>query len=359
MIASGYKWYGTANVFLTLLCSFLSYAQNSTDNLNFGADLEPITEENFFKTADYYNWGVSIIKGNDGLYHNFYSRWPKKYGFLSWLTHSEIAHATSTDPWGPWTYKETVLKSGGSSHWDAVTAHNPKVKFFDGKYYLYYISTNYGEGAISEKELIETAKTGYRHPNWSILRNNQRTGVAEAATIDGPWQRKSSALIEPSGPVTTLTVNPAIAEGADGLYYLIIKGDKPNEKRFIRNQAVAISKKPTGPFEIQDKPVIDYLDTEDVSIWFDKIRNRFYGIFHTPEGFIGLITSEDGKNWNKAKHYRLMPKEIQMKNGSVFKADRLERPFVYTDSNGQPVVLCLAAKKGADAYSVFIPVRND
>ncbi|MCQ0111850.1 hypothetical protein SAMN04487906_1362 [Zhouia amylolytica] len=347
------------NLILLLFFSSLMFAQNLTDDLSFSDRLAPITEQNFFKSSDYYNWGVSIIKDDDGLYHNFYARWPKKFGFYSWLTHSEVAHATSPNPWGPWTYKETVLKSNGPGHWDAVTVHNPKIKYFEGTYYLYYISTNFGDKSYTEDELIETAKTGYRHPNWSVLRNNQRTGLAVAKSIDGPWKRSSSVLIEPSGPITTLTVNPAIAQGSDGLYYMVVKGDKPNEKRFVRNQAVAVSENPAGPFEIQDKPVIDYLDTEDVSIWFDKLRNRFYGIFHAPEGFIGLITSEDGKNWNKAKNYRLMPKELKMKDGTVFKADRLERPFVYTDNDGQPVVLCLAAKKGDDAYSVFIPIDKE
>ena len=45
--------------------------------------------------------------------------------------------------------------------------------------------------------------------NWclSII----KTGVAVAPTINGPWTRMDQPLIEPSGPIPTLTVNPAIA----------------------------------------------------------------------------------------------------------------------------------------------------
>lgn len=99
-------------------------------------------------------------------------------------------------------------------------------------------------------------------------------------SIQGPWERLDKPLIEPSGPITTLTVNPAIDRGSDGNYYLIIKGDKPNETNFVRNQAIAISDSPTGPFVMQEKPVIDYMDTEDMSLWFDATRERFYGVFH-------------------------------------------------------------------------------
>ncbi|MBT7093458.1 MAG: hypothetical protein HN936_09440, partial [Bacteroidetes bacterium] len=71
----------------------------------------------------------------------------------------------------------------------------------------------------------------YSHPNWAILRPNQRTGVAVSSSLSGPWTRMEQPLIEPSGPITTLTVNPAITQGKDGKYYLVVKGDKPNEER--------------------------------------------------------------------------------------------------------------------------------
>lgn len=339
-----------------LLFSFCINAQEKTDDLRLYDKFEPIATENIFKTEGYYNWGTSIIKGKDGKYHMFYSRWKKEYGFYGWLTHSEIAHATSKNPSGPWKYKKTALEGAGKNRWDAITAHNPKIKYFEGKYYLYYISTNLGDKAYLEEDLIETAKTGYSHPNWKILRPNQRTGVAVSNSINGPWQRMQQPLIEPSGPITTLTVNPAIDKGKDGKYYLVIKGDKPNEKRFIRNQAVAISETPAGPFIIQEKPVIDYIDTEDMSIWYDETRNRFYGVFHT-HGFIGMVTSEDGINWKKSNEYVLMRKEVRMKDGSVLIPDRLERPFIYHE-NGKPKVLSLAVKKDNDSYSIFIPIEE-
>ena len=336
-----------------------AFSQESVDNLFLRDKLKPVAEENVFRTEGYFNWGASIIKGDDGKYHMFYARWKKEYTFLGWLTHSEVAHAVSKNPDGPWKYKETVLTGRGKGHWDAITAHNPKIKYFDGKYYLYYISTNMGDKAYTEEDLIETASVGYSHKNWKILRPNQRTGVAVAESLKGPWKRMDQTLIEPSGPITTLTVNPAIDKGKDGKYYLVVKGDKPNDKNFVRNQAVAVSEKPDGPFVIQPKPVIDYIDTEDVSVWYDDTRERFYGVFHSNHDgkFIGLITSADGINWKKAADYWMTPKVVKMADGSDYIADRLERPFVFYE-DGKAKVLSLAARKGNESINICIPIEN-
>ena len=335
-------------------CFFLFANAQKSDDLFIRDRLQAVSEDNIFKTEGYYNWCTSMLKGKDGKYHLFYSRWKKDYSFYGWLTNSEIAHAVSDSPAGPWKYKETVLKGRGKGHWDAITVHNPKIKSFDGKYYLYYCSTNLGDKAYTEEELIETAHTGYDHPNWKILRPNQRTGVAVSNSLSGPWERMDQPLIEPSGPITTLTVNPAIDRGGDGKYYLIVKGDKPNETRFIRNQAIAVSDSPTGPFEMQPKPVIDYLDTEDMSLWYDADREHFYGVFHA-HSFIGMVSSHDGLDWKKASEYVLTPKKIQLQDGSMLSPDRLERPFIYLEE-GEPSVLSLAVKKGDESYCVFIPI---
>ncbi|WP_420604194.1 glycoside hydrolase family protein [Flagellimonas sp.] len=344
-------------IFVFFICFFTSMSQEVKDDLHFNDRFLPISKDNIFKTPGYYNWGTSIVKGEDGKYHLFYSRWKKEYSFYGWLTHSEIAHAISENLSGPWEYEETVLKGSGKGHWDGITAHNPKIKFFDGKYYLYYIGTNLGKKEYSEKDLVETALTGYSHPNWKILRPNQRTGVAVASSLSGPWMRMDQPLIEPSGPITTLTVNPAIDKGKDGKYYLIVKGDKPNEKRFIRNQAIAISDSPVGPFEIQEKAVIDDMDTEDVSMWYDKNRGRFYAVFHAHD-FIGMITSKNGSDWKNSNQYKLLPKSLNLADGSVLKPDRMERPFLYQE-DGKPKVLVLSVKKGDESYSVFVPIKKN
>src|SRR5699024_3701143 len=289
---------------LILLVPGAMYGQSSTGALNIGASIQPIAKENIFRDPDYYNWGSSIIKGSKGKYHLFYSRWPRKLGFSSWLTHSEIAHAVAESPEGPYQYVEIVLEGRGGNQWDAITAHNPKIKYFEGKYYLYYIGTHVGRHAVREQKRKEIGGTGGSHPMWDVLRDNQRTGVAVSESLQGPWRRSGKPILEPSGPITTITVNPALTQGPQGTYYMIVKGDKPNEERFIRTQAIAIAPNPAGPFEVQETPVIDYMDTEDASVWYDENWKRFYGVFHAHD-FIGLISSIDGLTWRKADHYKV------------------------------------------------------
>ncbi|MCT4587006.1 MAG: glycoside hydrolase family protein [Carboxylicivirga sp.] len=344
-----------STITILLLCvSLLTLAQSKTDDLSFEGRFKKLTNDNIFKTEGYYNWGASIIKGDDGKYHLFYSRW--QHSFYAWLTHSEVAHAVSDSPAGPWKYIGTALTSDGRGKWDAITAHNPKIKKFGNKYYLYYISTHMGDKAYDDDLLLEICKTGYSHPLWNTLRRNQRTGVAVAKSINGPWKRVKQPIIEPSGPITTLTVNPAIDQGADGNYYLIVKGDKPDSKKFERNQAIAISKKPIGPFKMQDKPVIDYMDTEDMSMWFDQSRKRFYGVFHAHH-YIGLVTSADGIHWEKANHFKIYTKEIPLVNGEVIHPERMERPFIYVE-DGKPLTLTMTVKKGNESYTVFVPIEE-
>lgn len=343
-------------IIFTILLSYpmCGVSQDINDNLDISKTIKPLTKDGIFRDSLYYNWGGSIIKEKDGKYHLFYSRWKREYTFNGWLTFSEIAHAVSSTPAGPWKFKETVLKGRGNGYWDAITAHNPKIKYFEGKYYLYYISTNLGVKESTHQDLVALSTASLKEKDRGTLRKNQRTGVAVSNSINGPWKRMEQALLEPSGPIATITVNPAIDKGKDGNYYLIVKGDKPNEKKFIRNQAIAIASLPIGPFIIQPNPVIGNLDTEDVSMWYDKNRELFYAVFHA-HTFIGLMTSVDGLNWKKAQHYNITNKKILREDKSFLNPNRMERPFIYLENNN-PAVLCLAIKKGDDSYTVFLPL---
>ena len=108
---------------LTLLLAIQTQAADT-----YAPKLKPYAPQNQFTSKDYFNWGGSIIQGPTGRYHLFYSRWQKKHTFLAWLTHSEIAVATSKNPHGPWTYKYTALKGRSKNHWDAINAHNTQNK---------------------------------------------------------------------------------------------------------------------------------------------------------------------------------------------------------------------------------------
>ncbi|QZE12768.1 glycoside hydrolase family protein [Halosquirtibacter laminarini] len=328
--------------------------QLPSDDLNLNVCIGKIKKKNLLVTKGYFNWGGSIIKGEDNRYHLFYSRWPNN--FYGWLVESEVAHAVSDSPSGPWVYQETVLNGRGKGYWDAVTVHNPKIKYFEGKYYLYYISTNAPNVDYNMKMLRATnGKSTSTCALRNTLRVNQRTGVAVATSLSEPWVRQDKPLIEPSGPISTLTVNPAISRGADGKYYLIVKGDKPNDKNFVRNQAIAVSESPAGPFVMQKNPVIDNQDTEDMSLWYDVKRSLFYGIFHA-HTYLGLVVSDNGLDWQKSKYEVVLKKDDIKSHGAPDIPRRMERPFVYVEGS-TPKTLLTSVFVGDRSYIVTIPLR--
>lgn len=342
---------------LICLCGYTSKAQLKKDDLSISSLIQPISEQNFFKLSSYDIWCPSVIKGQDGFYHMFYSRWEHKFTHNGWLPLSEIAQATAPTPVGPWTHQQTVLKGNGGSTWDAVTAHNPKIYRFNKNYYLYYIATNYGGRPFNLDTIIQVSKAGPGHKDWPLLRGNQRIGVAVSDALNGPWKRLDKPLLEPAGPIANIANNPAVARGKDGLYYMVAKGDKPGNKNFVRNQAVAVSASPVGKFIIQPKPVIDYIDTEDMAIWYDKERKLFYGIFHSTEGFIGMVCSADGLNWQKAHEYKIMPKALKMTDGSIFKPERMERPDVYIEDGVLKAFYVAVYDKG-ESFIVCVPLSK-
>lgn len=350
--------------FLIGIILLLGIIQNaspqSSDDLDISQMIQPVDTATFIKDAQWYNWCNSVVQGEDGRFHLFYARFPKSKGFSSWLVYSEIIHAIGDNVSGPYKYYEKVLQPR-SGKWDAINAHNVKIKKLANRYYLYYISTNWRgiAASLSDSLLLEVSKKGFSHPLWMPIRNNQRSGVAVSSSIYGPWQRLEHPIVEPHGPIKNVTVNPDVTEGHDGKYHIIVKGDDIQEDRYARLiQAVGIAETPIGPFQLFNESAFDDIPTEDACIWFDKKRARYYAIFHAlGQDFIGLITSTDGRNWCKAQNFVVCKKELKLKDGTIMKLDRMERPSVYIEE-GELKMLSFAGMKGNESFIVFLPVSG-
>ena len=329
---------------------------NSTDDLNFSKILKGVAPENIlYDQKEFFNWGSSIVKGEDGKYHLFYAQMPRELGFLTWLNDGVISRAVADKPEGPYTHQEIVLKGRGFGFWDETTAHNPWIQKYGDKYYLYYISSNYGGKKLSKQQLHEARTKWIDNEFRSLVRENQRIGVAVSESVFGPWKRFDKPQVEPSAPIETITCNPAVTQRPDGGFLMLVRGDKPNIKELIRHQAIALSDNPTGPWTIQEKAAVGNINAEDPAIWYDKHRSRYYAIYHA-FGYLGLITSEDGLNWKKAKHHKIMELTYKDSDGKIIKVDRMERPFVFLE-NEIPKVLTVSIKQeDGESYSMFIPL---
>ncbi|MFI3248972.1 MAG: glycoside hydrolase family protein [Rikenellaceae bacterium] len=333
---------------------FVSCAPEQTvqENITYEISLGKVPKTAVFKNGDdttWSVWGASMAKGDDGLYHIFYSRWPKALGW-SWVVDSEIAHATSASPYGPWEFQDISLPRRGKEYWDGWCTHNPTIQKIDGKYYLYYMG-NTGDGEVTckpdEREVI----------NWQH-RNNQRIGVAVANSPYGPWTRFDEPLIDitddPEAYDCLMTSNPSVCQRPDGGMLYVYKAVStrlplPNGGPVVHMAATSDS--PTGKVTKAKDLVFHYegerFAAEDPYIWYadGKYRaivkrikegdgKRLFSLMH--------FQSDDGFDWIEAPYKEVSALEITWEDGKYQKLEHLERPQVYIE-DGEPMLLLCAA----------------
>lgn len=330
-------------------------------SLNFSQLLQPVPEHGVFELDDYYVWGGSMVAGDDGRCHLYYSRWPREVGFASWVTHSEIAHAVADSALGEFRHRDVALPARGRECWDGLCTHNPQIQRYDGRYYLYHMG-NTGDGEVVRQGL-----------NW-VHRNQQRVGVAVADSPDGPWQRFDEPIIGPTpGFYDALACsNPSCTQRPDGGYLLVYKaiGDvNPLPFGGPVYHCVATSDSPTGPFEkhpepVFTKPSFDFV-AEDPYVWCDG--ERYWAIVKDNQGeFTGsgkstaLFESADGLRWDLSDPPLVATTEVTWADGSTTRLEALERPQVYFAA-GQPSVLLFAAtgrNPREHSFNVRIPLAS-
>ena len=326
--------------------------------------LQPIPSTALFGQEGYEVWCGTVIRGEDGKYHMFYSRWPTRFGDQSWVVKSEIAHAVSDTPFGTFTFHDVTLPPRGKEHWDGMVTHNPTVQRFGDKYYLYYMG-NTGDDLVT---------TGLN----MVHRNNQRIGVAVANSPYGPWQRFDQPLIdispESSAPDSLCVANPTLARGKDGTYRLLYKAvGRKNPLPFGGPvvHLMASSTSPTGPFHKELKPLFlvpgETFPFEDPFMWFDPERSRYFCIMKDNHGVASgahqstlvLFQSPDSRSWQRAKPFLVSDLTLHWADRPEQKVSRMERPQITFDDDGRPLMLVVAiAAPGAKAtFNVRIPLK--
>ena len=109
--------------------------QQSQNELFHRLDKAPRTPA--FECEGYWSWGSSVVKGEDGKYHMFVSRFPKSLPFHpGWMIASEIVHAVSDIPEVPYQFSDIALLAHGAQYWDGRSTPNPRKMRHNGKNYL-------------------------------------------------------------------------------------------------------------------------------------------------------------------------------------------------------------------------------
>jgi len=333
---------------------------------DFSALIQLVPKISIFAEDGYYVWGASVIKGDDGLYHMFYSRWKEEYGFNAWVTHSEIAHATAEKPGGPFKFVDVALSPRGPEFWDGLTTHNPTVHKFDGKYYLYYMGTT-GDG-VNMQDL-----------NF-IHRNNQRIGVAWSEDPNGTWQRLDKPLVDVSqdelADDALMASNPSVTKMRDGKFLIVYKAVAKHEKLPfggpVTHQA-AVAETPLGPITKHNRRIFykegEHFPAEDPFVWYQESDDIYYGIVKDMHGAftdygvsLAFFKSEDGLNWQPSDNPLASKIEIKWEDGTVDKVANLERAQILFEE-GNPIMLyCASAKDDpytSKTFNIHIPLNGD
>ncbi len=360
-----------------------------------------ITGESALQLPDTFVWGGSPIKIED-KYYLFFSAWESGKEIPefsdSWVLYSKIGVAVSDQPDRNFKKLDIFLKGrnheGDSTAWDAQSAHNPLIKKFNNKYYLYYVSS------------VDPGKQPPGSPGGELtkrnrVQQNQKIGVVVFDSIEellaGNFTRSEQPLLSPrtrvkkdnvinpspagtkAQPDNLIVVNPAVVyRPLDSKYLLFFKGNM-YDPHWRGVHGVAIGDSPDGPFTATDNFVFDIDDgtgnkvsAEDPYVWYHKKDKCFYAVVKDftgkltkSEPGLAMLRSGDGIYWRPAAQPLFMKRELLLKDGTYLKVERLERPQLLLDKNDDPIVLFAACsvapcnhKQDGSTFNVQIPLKK-
>jgi hypothetical protein len=245
--------------------------------------------------SQWYYWDGQIIKGPDGKYHMFASRWDQARGHNGWFG-SLAVHAVSSNAIGP--YKDAGPawpdNQGGKGH--NVTA----LVLPDKRYAVVVSETRPGDVFVSK-------------------------------SLDGPWEQLGSIKIDANGfnPRDGRMSNVSVMLRPDGRFEIV-----------PRSGAILISSDGIlGPYKIQGTsiyagmPGLPTHNLEDPVVWYSG------GIYHIvvncwSERKAFHLTSSDGiANWtNRGLAYDPTTDFVRYKDGTVNHWEKMERPGVFLEN---------------------------
>ena len=311
-----------------------------------------------FSMDDYWVWGSSVVKGDDGKYHMFASRWSKKKPFFTtWITDSEIVHAVADRADGTYVFSDVALGKRGSQFWDGQSAHNPKIFRHKGKYVLFYMGSTHPFEPFPDGD--DPDVTG---KHCVVARSNKRVGVAVADSPYGPWQRFDCPILptKPNTFYSFLTSNPSPIIHEDGSVLLMFKARAYNGDVHGR-MTIGIAKADhyLGPYRvINSEPIFgpDKVgEIEDPSIWLDNdgyhLLAKDMGSSICGEHHAGILChSDNGLDWRLDEDPLAYSKKVQWRDGSEGVLGQMERPFPLVE-DGVVTTLFFAAMDGPGGFN--------
>ncbi len=310
--------------------------------------MKPAPVDGGFSMDGYWVWCGSVIKGEDGRYHMFASRWPKAYpAHPGWLVASEIVRAVSDTPEGPYEFAEVVLGRRGAQFWDGIAVHNPFIMKSGDTYILYYIGTTH-----PFTELEDPATLAIEDPRTIVARSNKRIGMATAKSVFGPWTRMDQPVVttRPHAFDNFLVSNPAPCQNEDGEVLMIYKSrrymDPPHNGSTHGDMQLGVLK--ADRFDstyrrLRDDPIeiCGSHEVEDPFLWKDEDGYNMIAKDMTGnicgEKYAGIhALSQDGVHWTVEKDQVFYSRKVLWSDGVVREVGNMERPFILFE-DGKPI----------------------
>jgi hypothetical protein len=319
----------------------------------------PAPVDGGFRMDGYWVWGSSVIQDEDGLYHMFASRWPKRLPFHpGWMVASEVVHAVSKTPEGPYQFSDVTLPERGAQFWDGHSTHNPRITRYKDTYVLFYMGSTHPFDEITNPSQL-TLDSYYT----TVARSNKRIGIATSKSPYGPWERRDAPLLatKPNTFYSFLTSNPAPWINEDGSVLLIFKSRAYKESfPYHGDMSICVATAPSidGPYTVFDSPIFSrekFGEVEDPFVWKD--HDGYHLLVKDQRGVItgrkhsGVIAhSRDGLHWVLDKNPLAYTKTITWSDGTIQEMGQLERAFGLIQ-NGKITHLFFATMDGPGGFN--------
>lgn len=331
----------------------------------------PASRDGGFRMEGYWVWCGSVIKGEDGRYHMFASRWPMNLpAHPGWIIASEVVRAVSENPEGPYSFQEVVLPPRGAEYWDGRMTHNPHITRFEDTYLLYYTGSTHPFPGVTQGEPLDNNDSRV-----IVGRANKRVGVAVAKSIFGPWKRMDTPILptRPGRFDSYLTSNPAPCINPDGSVLLVYKARAYEGEGCGRMTiGAAWADHYLGHYRVMDdKPIFDpkLFHLEDPFIWRDnegyKMAIKDMTSDFSGEERAGIFAfSSDGLNWTVPENPKAYSRTVVWDDGKTEVLGNFERPFILFE-DGKPAYIFGAISNGSkgllnptETRNMVIPIKT-
>lgn len=224
-------------------------------SLNLAPALAPINKASVYYNESLWSWGGSVIETPDDpqwRFHLFAATFVNGCGLSEWKSNSQVMHAVSNDPLGPFVYMDVAVP---------VWAHNPQVtRHTDGTYLLYSIGLlpeptprkcNGDASPTAPEGSIETMQLHY------------------SDSVYGPWALAAANIFSGTNPAPWVNADGSVVVGS-------------HDTRFVVSTAPHWRGPYSAPVPLFSPPADGSgVVFEDPFLWFDAGAQVWRVLLHT------------------------------------------------------------------------------